>query len=148
MLNDYAGSFDLQWHSLADAAKARSCYWRFVLLELSVLRAEILSDGIGVEMAEIDALLVEAAELVNESEQKKPNYYRSVESLSIFLAVLLFFFFFAKTLQFYLVKRNVVYGSGFTFVSLNNVFPIVIFCGLVGQLQYSIFPPYFIFLAL
>lgn len=74
---------------MADAAKARSCYWRFVLLELSVLRAEILSDGIGAEMAEIDALLVEAAELVNESEQKKPNYYRSVESLSISLAVLL-----------------------------------------------------------
>ncbi|KAF3438353.1 hypothetical protein FNV43_RR21115 [Rhamnella rubrinervis] len=65
----------VQWHDLADAAKARSCYWRFVLLELSVLRAEILSNGIGAEMAEIDAVLVEAAELVSESEQKNPNYY-------------------------------------------------------------------------
>ena len=54
--------------------------WRFVLLELSVLRAEILSNGIGAEMAEIAALLVEAAELVRESEQKNPNYYRYVES--------------------------------------------------------------------
>ena len=51
--------------------------WRFVLLELSVLRAE---NGIGAEMAELDALLVEAAELVSESEQKNPNYYRYVES--------------------------------------------------------------------
>ncbi|PQM42391.1 plastid division protein CDP1 chloroplastic [Prunus yedoensis var. nudiflora] len=33
-----------QWQALADAAKVRSCYWRFVLLQLSVLRAEILSD--------------------------------------------------------------------------------------------------------
>lgn len=64
-----------QWHALADAAKARSCYWKFVLLQLSVLRAEILSDGIGEESAEIEALLEEAAELVNESEQKNPSYY-------------------------------------------------------------------------
>ncbi|XP_015865701.3 plastid division protein CDP1, chloroplastic [Ziziphus jujuba] len=64
-----------QWYGLADAAKSRSCYWRFVLLELSVLRAEILSNGIGAEMAEIEAVLEEAAELVNESEQKNPNYY-------------------------------------------------------------------------
>ncbi|GMN51347.1 hypothetical protein TIFTF001_020498 [Ficus carica] len=64
-----------QWHALADAAKSRSCYWKFVLLQLSVLRAEILSDGIGEEMAEIEALLEEAAELVNESEQKNPSYY-------------------------------------------------------------------------
>ncbi|XP_030454841.1 plastid division protein CDP1, chloroplastic-like [Syzygium oleosum] len=33
------------WQALADKADARSCYWRFVLLQLSVLRAEILSDG-------------------------------------------------------------------------------------------------------
>ncbi|XP_050376348.1 plastid division protein CDP1, chloroplastic [Argentina anserina] len=64
----------LQWQALADAAKARSCYWKFVLLQLSVLRAEILSDEIG-ETAEIEALLEEAAELVNESEQKNPSYY-------------------------------------------------------------------------
>ena len=80
MFDDYVGLFGLQWHDLADAAKARSCYWRFVLLELSVLRAEILSNGIGAEMAEIAALLVEAAELASESEQKNPNYYRYVES--------------------------------------------------------------------
>ncbi|KAH7529433.1 hypothetical protein FEM48_Zijuj05G0183500 [Ziziphus jujuba var. spinosa] len=29
-----------QWYGLADAAKAKSCCWRFVLLELSILRAE------------------------------------------------------------------------------------------------------------
>ena len=80
MFDDYVGLIGLQWHDLADAAKARCCYWRFVLLELSVLWAEILSNGIGAEMAEIDALLVEAAELVSESEQKNPNYYRYVES--------------------------------------------------------------------
>ncbi|XP_030541225.1 plastid division protein CDP1, chloroplastic isoform X2 [Rhodamnia argentea] len=67
----------VQWQALADKAKARSCYWRFVLLQLSVLRAEILSDGMGVEMAEIDALLEEAAELVDESQPKNPNYYSS-----------------------------------------------------------------------
>ncbi|PQQ18230.1 plastid division protein CDP1 chloroplastic [Prunus yedoensis var. nudiflora] len=60
----------VQWQALADAAKARSCYWRFVLLQLSVLRAEILSDEVGGEIAEIEAVLEEAAELVNESEQK------------------------------------------------------------------------------
>ncbi|KAL6181340.1 hypothetical protein ACLB2K_047995 [Fragaria x ananassa] len=64
----------VQWQALADAAKARSCYWKFVLLQLSVLRAEILSDEVG-ETAEIEALLEEAAELVNESEQKNPSYY-------------------------------------------------------------------------
>lgn len=67
--------YGLQWQALADAAKARSCYWKFVLLQLSVLRAEILSDEVG-ETAEIEALLEEAAELVNESEQKNPSYYR------------------------------------------------------------------------
>ncbi|XP_062112819.1 plastid division protein CDP1, chloroplastic [Humulus lupulus] len=64
----------VQWHALADAAQAKSCYWKFVLLQLSVLRAEILSDGIE-EVAEIEALLEEAAELVNESELKNPSYY-------------------------------------------------------------------------
>ncbi|KAK4567356.1 hypothetical protein RGQ29_003245 [Quercus rubra] len=65
----------VQWQALADAAKAKCCYWRFVLLQLSVLQAEIISDGIGAEMAEIEALLEEAAELVDESQQKNPNYY-------------------------------------------------------------------------
>ncbi|KAF4396856.1 plastid division protein CDP1, chloroplastic isoform X2 [Cannabis sativa] len=65
----------VQWHTLADAAQAKSCYWKFVLLQLSVLRAEILSDGTE-EIAEIEALLEEAAELVSESELKKnPSYY-------------------------------------------------------------------------
>lgn len=61
---------------MADAAKVRSCYWRFVLLQLSVLKADILSDEFGVEVAEIEALLEEVAELVDESQQKNPNYYR------------------------------------------------------------------------
>lgn len=65
-----------QWHALADAAKARSCHWRFVLLQLSILRAEILSDVSGSEMAEVEAHLEEAAELVDESLSKNPNYYR------------------------------------------------------------------------
>ncbi|KAA8541488.1 hypothetical protein F0562_025451 [Nyssa sinensis] len=65
----------VQWQALADAATDRSCFWRFVLLQLSVLRAEILSDGIGTEIAEIEALLEEAAELVDESRPKNPNYY-------------------------------------------------------------------------
>lgn len=76
MLLSYLCILVFQWHALADAAKARSCYWKFVLLQLSVLRAEILSDGVGEESAEIEALLEEAAELVNESEQKNPSYYR------------------------------------------------------------------------
>lgn len=65
----------VQWQSLADAATAKSCFWRFVLLQLSILRADILSDGMGAEMAEIEALLEEAAELVDESQPKNPNYY-------------------------------------------------------------------------
>ncbi|XP_061348005.1 plastid division protein CDP1, chloroplastic isoform X2 [Gastrolobium bilobum] len=64
-----------QWQALADAAKERSCHWRFVLLKLSVLRADILSDGNGEDMAEIEAVLEEAAELVDNSQQKNPNYY-------------------------------------------------------------------------
>lgn len=66
----------LQWRALADSAKARSCYWRFVLLQLSILRAEILSDRLGTEVAEVEARLEEAAELVDESQPKNPNYYR------------------------------------------------------------------------
>lgn len=64
-----------QWQSLADAAKTRSCYWRFVLLQVTILRADILSDGTSEEMGEIEALLEEAAELVDESQLKNPNYY-------------------------------------------------------------------------
>ncbi|KAM1452577.1 hypothetical protein ACFX2I_039523 [Malus domestica] len=65
----------VQWQALADAAKARSCYWKFVLLQLSVLGAEIISDEFGGERAEIEAVVEEAAELVNESEQRNPSYY-------------------------------------------------------------------------
>ncbi|KAK2655535.1 hypothetical protein Ddye_008587 [Dipteronia dyeriana] len=65
----------VQWQALADAAKTKSCYWRFVLLQLTILQADILSDRIAGEMAEIDALLEEAAELVDESQLKNPNYY-------------------------------------------------------------------------
>ncbi|KAJ6411126.1 hypothetical protein OIU84_007809 [Salix udensis] len=67
-----------QWQDLAEAAKTQSCYWRFVLLQLSILRADIFLDGYGLEIAEIEVLLEEAAELVDESQQKNPNYYRSV----------------------------------------------------------------------
>lgn len=66
----------LKWQALADAAKARSCFWRFVLLQLTVLRSDIFKDGIGNEMAEIEVLLEEAAELVDESQPKNPTYYR------------------------------------------------------------------------
>lgn len=68
--------FIFQWQALADAARLKSCFWRFVLLQLSVIQADILSDGTGTEMAEIEALLEEAAELVDESQLKNPNYYR------------------------------------------------------------------------
>ncbi|MCI16255.1 plastid division protein CDP1 chloroplastic-like, partial [Trifolium medium] len=63
------------WQALADAAKEKSCHWRFLLLKLSVLRADILSDGNGSDIVEIEALLEEAAELVDNSQQKNPNYY-------------------------------------------------------------------------
>ncbi|XP_073048682.1 plastid division protein CDP1, chloroplastic-like isoform X1 [Primulina eburnea] len=69
------GSMLVQWQTLADAAKARSCFWRFVLLQLKVTRADILTDGIGREMAEIEVFLEEAAELVDESQPKNPTYY-------------------------------------------------------------------------
>lgn len=45
-------------------------------MQLSILKAEILSDGVGAEMAEVEAHLEEAAELVDESQPKNPNYYR------------------------------------------------------------------------
>jgi hypothetical protein len=48
-----------------------------VLLNLNVVRAEIILDEIGAgEAAEIDAVLEEAAELVDDSQPKKPSYYR------------------------------------------------------------------------
>ncbi|KAK8712157.1 hypothetical protein V6N13_147404 [Hibiscus sabdariffa] len=65
----------IQWQALADTAKARCCYWRFVLLQLTILRADVLMDVNMGEMAEIKALLEEAAELVDESQLKNPNYY-------------------------------------------------------------------------
>ncbi|KAI7751317.1 hypothetical protein M8C21_002877, partial [Ambrosia artemisiifolia] len=65
----------LQWKGLAESAKEKGCFWRFVLLQLSIIRADILSDERGKEMAEIEALVEEAAELVDESYQKNPNYY-------------------------------------------------------------------------
>ncbi|XP_057820821.2 plastid division protein CDP1, chloroplastic isoform X2 [Cryptomeria japonica] len=64
-----------QWQALAESAKSRSCFWRFVLLHLSVVHAEISSDDMGLEIAEIEAVLEEAAELVDESQLKNPNYY-------------------------------------------------------------------------
>ncbi|XP_075523638.1 plastid division protein CDP1, chloroplastic-like isoform X2 [Primulina tabacum] len=69
------GSMLVQWQNLADAAKGRSCFWRFVLLQLEVTRADILKDGVGREMAEIEVFLEEAAELVDESQPKNPTYY-------------------------------------------------------------------------
>ncbi|XP_011003677.1 PREDICTED: plastid division protein CDP1, chloroplastic-like isoform X2 [Populus euphratica] len=72
-----------QWQALADAAKAQSSYWRFVLLQLSILQAHIFSDGYGVEIAEVEALLEEAAELVDESLQKNPNYYSTYKILYV-----------------------------------------------------------------
>ncbi|KNA09829.1 hypothetical protein SOVF_149940 [Spinacia oleracea] len=65
----------LEWQALADAAKDKSCFWRFVLLQLSVLRADVFLDATGTETAEIDVLLEEAAELIDENQQKNPNYY-------------------------------------------------------------------------
>lgn len=46
------------------------------MLQTSILHAKIVSDGGDDEMAEIEAVLEEAAELVDDSEPKKPNYYR------------------------------------------------------------------------
>ncbi|XP_065001138.1 plastid division protein CDP1, chloroplastic-like [Musa acuminata AAA Group] len=64
-----------KWQDLANSAKAKSCFWRFVLIQASILRAEIVSDGGDDEFAEIEAVIEEAAELVDESEPKKPSYY-------------------------------------------------------------------------
>ncbi|KAJ6294992.1 hypothetical protein OIU76_022974 [Salix suchowensis] len=72
-----------QWQELAEAAKTQSCYWRFVLLQLSILRADIFLDGYGLEIAEIEVLLEEAAELVDESQQKNPNYYSTYKTLYV-----------------------------------------------------------------
>ncbi|KAI3739821.1 hypothetical protein L2E82_30233 [Cichorium intybus] len=47
-----------------------------MLLQLTVLWADVLSDVTGKEMAEIEALVEEAAEVVDTSHQKNPNYYR------------------------------------------------------------------------
>lgn len=67
----------LQWQTLAQTAKAKSCYWRFVLLNLEILQAHISTDGsVAGETAEIEALLEEAAELVDESQPKNAKYYR------------------------------------------------------------------------
>ncbi|KAJ1273462.1 hypothetical protein BS78_06G282600 [Paspalum vaginatum] len=74
------GSMLSKWQDLALLAKDQSCYWRFVLLNLNVVRAEIISDEVGVgEEAEIDAVLEEAAELVDESQPKKPSYYSTYQ---------------------------------------------------------------------
>ncbi|KAL0341687.1 UNVERIFIED_CONTAM: Plastid division protein CDP1, chloroplastic [Sesamum calycinum] len=45
------------------------------LLQLTVVHADILKDGTGREMAEIEVLLEEAAELVDEAQPKNPTYY-------------------------------------------------------------------------
>ncbi|CAN8258805.1 unnamed protein product [Cochlearia groenlandica] len=65
----------VQWETLAQTAKDKSCYWRFVLLHLEISQAHIFSDGIAGETAEIEALLEEAAELVDESQPKNAKYY-------------------------------------------------------------------------
>ncbi|XP_057516753.1 plastid division protein CDP1, chloroplastic isoform X2 [Amaranthus tricolor] len=74
----------VEWQALAEAARAKSCFWRFVLLQLSVLRADIFSDITGTETAEIDILLEEAAELIGENQPKNPTYY-STYKISYFL---------------------------------------------------------------
>lgn len=69
------GSMLSKWQELSYSAKAKSCFWRFVLLQLSILRADIAFDENGNERAEIEALLEEAAELVDDSQPRKPSYY-------------------------------------------------------------------------
>ncbi|KAJ6888115.1 hypothetical protein NC652_029212 [Populus alba x Populus x berolinensis] len=64
-------------------SKSPVFYWRFVLLQLSILQAHIFSDGYGVEIAKIEALIEEAAELVDESLQKNPNYYSTYKILYV-----------------------------------------------------------------
>lgn len=46
------------------------------MLHLTIVHAEILKDGVGGEMADIEVQLEEAAELVDESQPKNPTYYR------------------------------------------------------------------------
>lgn len=46
------------------------------MLQLIIVRADILKDGVGGEMAEIEVDLEEAAEMVDESQPKNPTYYR------------------------------------------------------------------------
>lgn len=65
-----------QWQDLASSAKATSCFWRFVLLHLSIVQADVGWDEDGNELAEIVAVLEEAAELVDDSQPRKPTYYR------------------------------------------------------------------------
>ncbi|XP_064997061.1 plastid division protein CDP1, chloroplastic [Musa acuminata AAA Group] len=77
--NILSESILLKWQELANSAKARSCFWKFVLLQTSILHAKIVSDGGDDEMAEIEAVLEEAAELVDDSEPRKPNYYSTYE---------------------------------------------------------------------
>ncbi|KAG9441951.1 hypothetical protein H6P81_017805 [Aristolochia fimbriata] len=69
-----------QWQVLAESARSKSCYWKFVLLSLTVVRAEVISDAKSGEMAEIEALVEEAAELVDESRTKNPNYYSTYKT--------------------------------------------------------------------
>ncbi|KAL1568352.1 plastid division protein CDP1, chloroplastic-like [Salvia divinorum] len=64
-----------QWQTLADTAETKSCHWRFVLLHLTILHAEISRDGNGGEMADIEVYLEEAAELVGDSLPKNSTYY-------------------------------------------------------------------------
>lgn len=74
------GSMLSKWQDLASLAKDQSCYWRFVLLNVNVVRADIILDDVGAgEEAEIDAVLEEAAELVDESQPNKPSYYSTYE---------------------------------------------------------------------
>ncbi|XP_062227150.1 plastid division protein CDP1, chloroplastic-like isoform X2 [Phragmites australis] len=74
------GSMLSKWQDLALLAKDQFCYWRFVLLNLSIVRAEIILDEVGAGgAAEIDAVLEEAAELVDDSQPKKPSYYSTYE---------------------------------------------------------------------
>ncbi|PKA54978.1 Plastid division protein CDP1, chloroplastic [Apostasia shenzhenica] len=64
-----------KWLDLASSAKKRGCFWRFVLLKLSIHRAEIVLNEIDFEMAELEAVVEEAAELVDESQPCKQCYY-------------------------------------------------------------------------
>ncbi|KAJ8490492.1 hypothetical protein OPV22_012213 [Ensete ventricosum] len=81
--NILSESILLKWQELANSAKASSCFWKFVLLQTSILHAKIVvSDGGDDEMAEIEAVLEEAAELVDDSEPRKPNYYSTYKLIN------------------------------------------------------------------